>query len=341
MTTNPHTSAASLSLLHTLLDASLLLPHENRHELTNHLPMALHALYNLGASSQRMRDFFTHNSLRYSGMAPCLPAAPAVDWHRLRGQLKTYPALFSHFQQWLARDGTEAVLRMALPDLLSGVSAAAFHGVIRTAHAVESGHTGELAAALAYWACRWQHLALPTVTQAPIPLDLWAPILIAKAEGWHGDGALISIRMEQATRSTIYQDLAGTLQPATDLCTQIAILAALAVERYVASRNFTVLHLVTGLRALRVLLPWTADSAALQPVLVHAFVAAYLAARVAPLDAQQAQNTMTWPEVIGIATASSDSHVVKIVHACKEEAMHYGEGLYLRAAALATQSSHG
>lgn len=329
------TTAVSLHYLHAQLDAVLRLPPEDRGALTNHLPMALQALHSLGASPQRMDAFHAHYARRYQGMAPPVSAAPAPDWLRLRGKLESYPALLAHFQQWLERDGMDPVLRQALPDLLSGVAAAAFHGVIRTAHAVESGHKAEMAAALAYWTYRWQPLRPPSSAQAAIPFEDWAARLIAGAENWSCEGPLISIRMDIATDSPVYQDLAGALQPAVDVRTQLALLASLAVERYLASRNFTVLHMVTGMRALRVLLPWVDGPAQLPPVLTRAFVAAYLAARVKPLAAQRTQKALAWPEIIAAGIASHDDHVVKMVHACHEEAAHYGEGLYREAAALA------
>ena len=75
----------------------------------------------------------------------------------------SYPALWRHFHDAVACDGAHTTLRESLPDLMPGVAAAALHGVIRTAHAVESGHAGELAEALAYWAWRWQALALSLI----------------------------------------------------------------------------------------------------------------------------------------------------------------------------------
>ncbi len=331
--TTTTSSKASLRDLHDQLDAALQLPPEDSRALTNHLPMALQALYSLGASPQRMEDFFTHYARRFQGMQLPAPTTPASDWRRVRGEVKAYPALLAHFQQWLARDSRDTVLREVVPDLLSGVAAAAFHGAIRTAHAVESAHSRELAAALAYWACRWQPLALPASGPAPMPFGIWTERLVAGAKDWSSDGTLISTRMDSATRSPLYQELAGSLQPATDLATQLAALAGLAVKGYVASRNFTVLHMVTGLRAVRVLQPWVDDSPELRATLVHACVATYVAAGVKPT--RLAHEPLTWPQVIVTATASSDDHVIKLVHACREEARHCGDGLYLQAATLA------
>ena len=139
---------------------------------------------------------------------------------------------------------------------------------------------------------------------------------------------------------TLYQlpkigSLADALQPFADLQSAIASLAALAAERYVASPNFTVLHMITGMRALRVLSPWIESEEGVQPILIRAFTAAYLAARLVPLATAPEPRLSTWPEVTSAAIASEDDHVIKLVHACREEASLYGEGPYLRIACLA------
>ena len=330
--------------LHALLDANLLLPPEYRDQLTNHLPMALHALHALGADPQRLRDFFTSYSERFQCPSARAPApAPAtgpdptgVDWPSLRGQADAYPALLSHFQRQLACNGPQNTLRSALPALLPGVAAAAFHGAIRTAHAAQAGHAGELAAALAYWAWRWQPLAAPPAVDARVDFGVWAGHLVEQGPTWRCNGPLISIRMNEASRSAPYLAWAGALRPAPTVQQRIAELADLAVARYVAKPNFTVLHMVTGMHALRTLLPWIEDSTAVQATLAHSFVAAYLAAGVSPLPAAPEPEPRSWPEVIGAALASDDDHVIKLVHACRDEAAAYGEGQYLRAATLAT-----
>ena len=142
---------ASQTTLRDLLDANL---REHGPEyadgLSNHLPMALHALQVMGASETRMREFYASYARRFEGQAAPVAGQEAVaDWRLLRGQPDAYPALHASFAEALAREGAVEVLRRSLPELLSGVAAAAFHGAIRTAHAVQAGHRGELAAALA------------------------------------------------------------------------------------------------------------------------------------------------------------------------------------------------
>ncbi len=338
----PKPAATSTAQLHSMLDSNLRLPPEYRDQLTNHLPMALQALYRLGASPQRMQDFYAAYALRFQGMKmPATVAASGVQWHdwrTLRGQADAYPALLACFNDLVARQGIDASLRLVLPDLLPGVAAAAFHGLIRTAHAAETGHAGELAAGLAYWAWRWQAVPAPAGSSPLLDFDTWAARLVREAVGWRSEGPLISIRMDDASQSTVYLALASTLAPAATIEARIAELAALAVARYVASPNFTVLHMITALRAMRTLLPWLGQpDRSVQAILVHNFVAAYLAGRVAPLDRPPTARPATWAEVMAAATESDDDHVIKLVDACRAEAAVYGETNYLHAAALATE----
>lgn len=236
----------------------------------------------------------------------------------------------------VARQGTEASLRLALPDLMPGVSAAALYGVIRTAHGVQAGHARDLAAALAYWAWRWQTLAAPPQAHTQMAFVPWAERLLEESVGWRSSGPLISIRMADASHSTVYQSLASALAPATSLATRIQELAGLAVDRYVANPNFTVLHMVTGLRAVRTLLPWLEDAQPAQALLAQNVVAAYMAAQVKPLAVPAQTAAQEWDTVVAAAIASDDDHVIKLVHACRDEAAVYGEGNYLRAATLVT-----
>ena len=166
-------------------------------------------------------------------------------------------------------------------------------------------------------------------------MTAWSEALVRDAQAWSTDGPLISIRMDQAAKGAVYQSLADALQPFADLHSAIACLAAMAAERYLASPNFIVLHMIAGMRAMRVLSPWIESEEGVQPILIRAFTAAYLAARVVPLATAPEPPLRTWPEVIAAGIASDDDHVIKLVHACREEASVYGDCNYLRIAALA------
>lgn len=310
--------AQDLLDLHDLLDATLELPPEYREGLSNHLPMALQALHAMGASPARLQAFRAHYLRHFDGPAPAV--APA------------YAALFERYQQALAQEGQAATLRRLLPELLPGMAAAAFHGLIRSAHALEAGHRRELAAGLAYWAWRSQPLTAPPAAPVMLGFDDWAQQLRQQAGEWRSSAPLISLRMADATRAPAYLALASALQPTPDLLRR---LAGLALQTYLASRNFTVLHMITGLRALRVLLPHAGRLPDLQPLLLRVFTAAYLAANIKPSAPPPVQAQTHWEALRAAACQADDDHLIKLVHACGAEAQAYADPRYLDAAALA------
>ncbi len=299
--------------LQTLLDEQLALPPEYRDGLSSHLPMALHALHALGAGPARLRAFYDTYITRFQGRSAAPSAAPPADWQALRGRIDAFPALRAHFARAIAQEGADLTLRAALPALMPGVAAAALHGAIRTAHASEAGHPGELASALAYWAASWS--ALPPVAAATgsEPFDRWTERLQHAGDLWQPGPGRIFAGMRLAADTAAWQELvaAPTLPP-----DPLEALARFAAQRYAATRNFTVLHLVTACRALQVLAPWC-DAQAPEHAL-RACVAAYLASGVGSQHTQPRPMPRDWPALRAGAVASDDDHIVKLVHAAAD-----------------------
>lgn len=331
--------------LHNLLDKSLELAAEYGTGLSSHLPMALAALDGLGAGDERLRSFFASYAGRLLPQRVLPTHIDVGDWRALRGQAHSLPMLERAFASALARDGRDAVLRRTLPELLTGISAAALHGVIRVAHAVEVRHERELAAGLGYWASRWMSLDAPrasgdAIGNAGAWLDAIDAQRIGEEAAWAPSGDLIVERMADATRTRTYQELAGRSGIDDDPAEWLAGLAKAAACRYERTRNFTVLHLCTGARAARVLAPWLiAEGVSLAP-LAHAVAAASLASdvaakpRLAPGEAR-----LDWPTVIEKACASDDEHVIKLVHAMAAQEAFDEAPEWLAAANSALESS--
>ena len=333
-----------LAVLHQLLHDSLQLGPEYEEGMASHLPMALAALDGLGADEAQMRAFYAHYAPRL-GRARTTGALDAVDgsatdWMSLRGRIDAFATLRRHFGAALARDGRDAVLREALPALIDGAAGAAFHGPIRVAHAIESAHVGELAAALAYCAARWIPLPEParpdTVFTDPTE---WLAALDAhqrrSAPGWRSTAPLISERMQQAARTPAWIELAGALVPADgDVAALLHALAKAAAARYAATGNFTVLHMATASRAAQVLAPWLPTHAAAWTPLLHAVAAASIASRTTPLR-REVSDAFTWADVRRAACTSDDDHVIKLVHAMAMQHAHAPDPVWLDAARTA------
>lgn len=287
--------------------------------LSNHLPMALMALHRLGASQARLDEF----TARYT---PRLHAAPAPEpwpagdpWRARFGDVHAWPAYRDFFRQWLAHEGLAEVLQQALPYLVQGCGAAAFHGLIRVAYAFEAVAPEELADGLAYWACRWMDLGAATPRPAQALTERQpARLLPALAALPSSRAGLIAHRMLDAARTRGFPGAVARLQ--IDGST-LPRLARTAAQHYSRSGNFTVLHLVTSAQALRVLLPFIDEPEAAVAAYWRAYAAGVVAARAVP---SRAAPLLAWPELTEAAIASDDDHLVKLVDACRQEQAAYG-----------------
>jgi hypothetical protein len=325
------------STLGTLLDASLNTGPEYGGGMSNHLPMALHALHALGAGAPRLQAFSAVYAPRLAARAAPASNAKALpaDWRDARGDFAAFDSLRLGFETLLRDQGHDATLRALLPALWPGAAGAAFHGLIRTAHAVQSGHQRELAAALAYWAARWKSLPAAPAPPAPVAFAEWAARLEAAALGTRLPGRSITGRIDAVVQAP--QNTADAAYAAWADATALEGLMPLsdwAAGLYARSGNFTVLHLVTATRAARVLWPWTTARGEVLQGLLRAVTAAVLASNLQPAAPLGPDECLpAWPQLIEAAMASDDDHVIKLVHALVEERAAYGEGQRRQAAA--------
>lgn len=320
----------STAVLNELLDIGLRYAPEYQGGLSNHLPMALGALHGLGADGDRLREFFERYTPRLA-LAPPRGRALA-DWRTALGRMDAWADLFETFRVRIEHEGAPALLRETLPVLMEGVGAAAFHGPIRTAYGIENGHPGDTAAGLAYWAARHLPLPAPEVAAAHAAPAGWLAALAASLADTAFEGGLIFERMRAVGRSAAFARHAGAL--AVDAHT-LQALADFAASAYAATRNFTVLHLVTSAHAMRLLLAQLAERDAALRAYARAFAAGVIASGIrldAPLLPPPA---LDWTEVVRRARRADDDHVIKLAYSCRAEALAYGDGARLHAAALA------
>lgn len=331
--------------LHRLLDRSAAFAPEYGRTLSSHLPMALQALHALGAPASRLSAFFERHARALQPRAPAAAPAHPADWTALRGRHGDLPAdaafesLAAMFAAQIGLHGPDAVLAAAVPRLVDGVAGAAFHGLLRTAHAVAARHEGELALGLAYWAARWTPLHPAAGDGGTLsPADWLAALraLPAPAEG--GDAFLITDRMRAWAATPGFRAVAPALR--LDART-LDTLAATAAALYAASRDFTVLHMVTAAQAMRTLQPWWGDEArALRQFSIAAAAAlrASGAAAVLPTEARHAAPP-PWPAIVAAAVADDDEHVVKLVEACRRHEAATGDAVFRAAAAAAVPAA--
>lgn len=298
--------------------------------LSNHLPMALIALERLGAGQARLHQWaaaYTH--ARQLQPARAQESWPAGDpWRERFGQRAAWPAYRDLFRRWIADEGAIGMLPQALPVLLPGCGAAAFHGLIRSAYAVQVGHLGELADGLAHWAAFHLPLGeLPAAANAGTERDPAA--LLRQLRAGRSVAPAIAGRMADAARGGAVNRVIAALAIDGRTPERLARAAALA---YAESGNFTALHLVTGCHAMRVLARFVDDPQQAWRWYWQAYAHGVVAARLAAAPPVALQ---PWSALVRVACASDDEHVVKLVDSAREHERAYGGGVWRRAASRA------
>ena len=127
--------------------------------VNNHVPMVLVALYRLGAgSAQSCNRYVEKFDLSEANSAARLltRANPATPYEPANADLGhgAFSAWVDFFDEWIRQSTSmDAVLREAVPVLMSGVCTAAYHALLRLAYGLDYGSKDESRAfALAYWA---------------------------------------------------------------------------------------------------------------------------------------------------------------------------------------------
>jgi hypothetical protein len=122
----------------------------------NHLPMALVALSRIGATEERLIEYF-----RWWEENRALPRRDSDqqinrnDWQRYIGDARLSEALADCFRRWIVDRSSAEVVSTVLPQVSGGLAAAAFHGLICLAYGIEADHAGEIAGGLATLCSRY------------------------------------------------------------------------------------------------------------------------------------------------------------------------------------------
>ena len=339
--THPPTRVAASSVVARLLA-------ENRHYdaqygggASNHLSMTLLALRALGASDTRLAAYAARYRTKLEGVpAPASEPIARASWRDHLGTHARYADYVAFFRGELAEREAPGLVTEYLAPLLPGVSAAAFHPLIRLSYAVEAGDAEDIAVSLAYLADAYLVLgevAAPTSSDGgPIELlhRLAATSTLANRSFSEG---LIFDRFVAISRLPDFSRVVGEVLPATDA--SLTGIAACAATLYASTRDFTALHTVTATHAMRILAPLLGDSdvECAARHLLQAVGAAYVSIGTPSLLSREEVESLThgaspsiasWDAIAAAAVASDDEHVIKFVYTCREEDAAYGRPLY-------------
>lgn len=342
---------SSQSILFTLLDKNQEFARDAR-GTTNHCPMALVALAKMGASDQRLQDFYDFWTQNFR-----LPRDQASQqkrihsWRKSLGCREDFHALQEYFRSEITLRSAQSVVVEVLNKDAFAPATGAFHALIRLAYGLEIAHVGEIAAGLAFLVCANLPLAQPQVltpksgSSEKLSVTQTLSLFHHQFNGECFNAESITARLTLVANNPKFWRTQAQSGHFLITDTMIDEMAIAAIRLYIQTRNFTVLHMVTSVAALRTLL-------ALVPTLYHvriiesfwlAFCAAYVSVGapelmqedVAPLDAEYELGTeKIWQKYRNLALNSNDDHMIKLTYTCWGEDRQRRSLTYLRAMAV-------
>ncbi|HKX27611.1 MAG TPA: hypothetical protein VJ302_07960, partial [Blastocatellia bacterium] len=312
--------------------------------LSNHGPMGAEALVALGRA-EAVKGW----SEEYKGRlgpheGPGRPVAKE-EWPRALGDFGRVADWMALFHRELQEAAWQEVLKQWTQRLSPGLSAAAMHGLLRTAHAARSlarketpARRRELAEGLAYWAARYQILPTRSDRRAGrlIPSEAVKQVEFLPVERRLRGSIVVGLRgldgFEPFTR------VADLVDPKIDAARFLSDLTETFANSYLANvRHGSAIahvHAVTGASAVRLLLPFVSPEAQ-SDLLRYSWqaTAAIFAAfgrtsEFGPFEFKEWKRE----DLIDRAVANGDAHAIKFTEACLREYAANPKPVYLAAA---------
>jgi hypothetical protein len=194
------------------------------------------------------------------------------EWPRALGDFNRVADWMALFHREMQEAAWQEVLKQWTPRLSPGLSAAAMHGLLRTAHAVRSlarketaARRRELAEGLAYWAARYQ--ILPTRSDKRsgrlIPSEAVKQVEFLPAERRLRGSIVAGLRGLDGFEP--FTGVADLIDPKADAARFLSDLTETFANSYLANVRYgnaiAHIHAVTGASAVRLLLPFVPPEA--------------------------------------------------------------------------------
>jgi hypothetical protein len=320
--------------------------------LANHGPMAAEALVVLerpDAVVPWVESYRRRLREHPPGTQPIDPKA----WREALGQGSRVGDWIVYFDRQVEEKPWKDVLAEWVPRLSPGVIAAAFHGVIRTAHATRSLHAKEtparrreLAEGLGYWAATYEVLPESAAHAAgkASPAIAIGQVASLPANKQISTGN-ITDRLAPLDRFPPFASVADMVDTTGDASRFVSNLtetfAAVYVENVPPGSVITYIHAVTGPSAIRLLLPHL-DATARAALLRYGWQGA-----AAMYTSSGGRWTSPPPppappgdrdDLVDRALATGDEHAIKFTEACLREHALNPKPVYLAAARAAVSS---
>ncbi|MEM6673701.1 MAG: hypothetical protein AAF726_12720 [Planctomycetota bacterium] len=317
--TRAHARPTQRSRVDAVFEANAAVLPERAGAGANHYPMAAEALEHLGRT-EGIADSWIAGAKGYRGPIPRVE--PIDDVESAIGDPDRYGDWLDLFRAALVEGDWAAVVARWAPRLAPGLTAGAFHGLVRAGHAaralgrVDTPHRrAELATALAYWASAY--IEIPTREDAERnPLDRVEHPWLDETEDVDFFGVT-----ERLVRRPVAPPL-REIDPSharAQLDALVREAAAGFLEMLVQERHrIWMLHTVTAPAAVDLLLRAVADDdAAILVAHADRAVVAMFAAYGAPYEPRTHVRATppTWTKLMDHAASSESVHTIKLFEA--------------------------
>ncbi|HEY7370284.1 MAG TPA: hypothetical protein VIA29_10385 [Thermoanaerobaculia bacterium] len=312
--------------------------------LANHGPMAAEALVALDRPEivvPWVESYRRRLDEKPRGSRPIV----AGEWREALGDGGRIGDWIAFFEREVEARGWRGALSEWSERLAPGIAAAAFHGAIRTAHAVRSleekedaARRRELANGLAYWAARYDPIAEAAAGSRPVgpPSKAIASVPILPPERrTHG---FITERLAPLDEVPTFPAVAGLADASGDasafLSDLTATFAGLYLDHAGPGSTIAMIHAVTGPSAVRLILPHATEPGR-RRLLRYSWQSAaaiYASNALATPNPRRDAATPNRAELIEAAVATRDEHGFKFVEACLREHAIEPNPVYLAAA---------
>jgi hypothetical protein len=304
--------------------------------LANHLPMILVALHRMGASDERLGEYFVRyrDANRLQPLPPSVAPIARANWTAACCDRAREADTIAFFRGEAERLGSGGAIAAYLPTLLPGLAASATHGLMRLAYGVMREDEAEIATALGYWAATY--LELGPATGAEPTTDDPTEVLLRMRR-------IESYRHVETERDLLWHYMRAVaakpeFKPVVDSLAigpgtfQRVRQASLAL--YAGTMDFCALHALTGCHWLRLLRPATPDFDLALRYFWQTIATLYPKIGFPDLPSAQMLEEWRrlpcpdWPEIEAAAIACDDEHDISLTFSAREEWKEYGDRLY-------------
>ncbi len=293
--------------------------------LSNHLPMAIHSLQKMQATDQQIKRFYQHESAKLDKLDYCATIPPIKNWQDVephKGQFSHFLALRSFFSEQIDKDPQHPIIAHFIKKLAPALSCAAFHPVIRLAHAIEAQNSDEVTNALAYWVYAYNELSWPdNNAQSDHKISITIERLL-EGHPWPTGrlgSNMVTSDMQAVSEQANFNQL--SFKPDINKI-KLAEMEQSILKLYLTTDDFTILHGVTGAFAVRIINDHFPTIEGLMLYLWQGLVTAFLSKGLTKESMQQTRHqleniTCYEPqEIRQLACDSLNDHTIKLASVC-------------------------